>query len=240
MSKAVHNRRPCRNHLLAVLPSDEVELLRPDLEEVPITLRKSLYEANRPIQHLYFPHRGVISLVTDLEDRSAVEVATIGPEGFVGLPVFLGAAAMASRAFVQIPGEAARIETNAFRRAVDAAPTLRLVLARYTLAFVNQLAQSGACYQHHSVEERCACWLLMTHDRMAGDPFALTHELMAQMLGVQRPTVSIAAKILSRAGLISYVHGKITILDRPGLEAVSCECYRVISHEFETLAEIEH
>lgn len=226
---------PHRNHLLSALLPEELEVLRPDLEEVPMAVRKSVYEANRPIEHVYFPHRGVISLVTDMEDGSAIEVATVGPEGMVGLPIFLGAEAMASRAFVQVPGEAARMKAEAFRQAVDRVYTLRLLLSRYTLALVNLLAQNNACNRVHSVEERCARWLLMTHDRVHEDIFPLTHEFMAQMLGVRRPTVSIAAKILSRAGLISYVRGNINILDRPGLEAVSCECYRVISDQFERL-----
>jgi CRP-like cAMP-binding protein len=184
---------------------------------------------------VYFPHRGVISMLTVMPDGSAVESATVGPEGMAGIPVFLGAEQMASNAFVQVPGEAARIEAGAFRRVIADSPALHRLLLRYTLALMNQMMQSAACNRTHAVEERCARWLLMTQDRVHGDTFPLTQEFLAQMLGVRRPTVSIAAGMLAKAGLISYVRGEMMILDRQALETASCECYRIIADEFEML-----
>lgn len=226
---------PRTNRVLAALPQEELEILRPDLEPVPLRLKQSLYAANRPIECVYFVHRGVVSMVTQMKDGAAVEIATIGPEGAAGLPLFLRATTMASEAFVQVPGEAAQIEAGAFRRALERCPQLHRLLLRYALALVGLIAQSSACNRVHAVEERCARWLLMTHDRVHEASFPLTQEFLAQMLGVRRPTVSIAAGMLQRAGLIHYVRGVITVLDRPGLEAASCECYRVVRDEFERL-----
>jgi CRP-like cAMP-binding protein len=226
---------PHLNHLLAALPPGEMGALRPHIQTVPLTFKKVLYEAERPLEHVYFPHRGVVSMVAEMEDGSAVEVATVGPEGMVGLPIFLGDTTIAGRGFVQVPGEAARMETEAFRRALGRTPKLHLLLSRYTLALLNLLAQNTACNRRHSVEERLARWLLLTQDRVHEPKFAMTQEFMSQMLGVSRPTVSTAASILQKAGFITYVRGQITVTDRPGLEAASCECYRAIRKQFERL-----
>jgi CRP-like cAMP-binding protein len=228
-----------RNDLLAALPADEYDALRPQLEDFTLTTKQELQAANAPVEHVYFVHWGVVSIVTELEERAAVEVATIGPEGVVGLPAFLGADRMPSRAFVQVPGEASRMDADAFRRALERNPNLNRLLLRYTLALVNQLAQASACNRIHPVEQRLARWLLMTNDRVRQQTFPLTQEFMGQMLGVQRPTVSITASMLQRAGLISYVRGIVTIVDRAGLEAASCACYRVIQSEFERLVRNE-
>src|SRR3954454_12240235 len=149
---------PHLNHLLAALPADEMEALRPELETVPLIFKQVLYEAERPLEHVYFPHRAVVSLVAEMEDGSAVEVATVGPEGIVGLPIFLGDTTVTGRGFVQVPGEAARINAEAFRRALARTPKLHLLLSRYTLALLNLLAQNTACNRRHSVEERLARW----------------------------------------------------------------------------------
>lgn len=223
------------NRLLAALPPEELEALRPDLEEVALVPKQDLYDVDCPVEHVWFVHRGVVSLVIPMQDGSTVEVGTVGPEGMVGLPLLLGARTMASKAFVQIPGEAARIGAGAFQEAVGRRPRLRELLLRYTLALVNMLTQNSACNRVHSVEERCARWLLMTHDRVHHESFPLTQEFLAHMLGVHRPTVSVAAGMLQKAGLIHYVRGVITVLDRPGLEAASCECYQAVTREFERL-----
>ena len=217
------------NRLLAALPPEEMEVLRPGLEKVSLAFKKSLYEINQPIEFVYFIHRGVVSMVAEMEDGTEIEVAIVGPEGIVGLPVFLDAEVMASRAFPQVPGEGSRIEAWRFRRALEQTPRLRQLLSRYTLALVNQLCQNSACNRTHAVEQRLARWLLMTHDRVHGATFPLTQEFMAQMLGVSRPTVSIAAGVLMKAGVITYSRGNLTVSDRRGLEAVSCECYGAIS-----------
>jgi len=224
-----------RNRILAALPPEEMEALRPHLETVPLVFRQNLYETDSPVEHVYFPHSGVTSLLRPMAEGVVIEIATVGPEGIVGLPVFLGAEQMPSKAFIQVPGEGERIGADAFRDAIGRCPTLHGLLLRYTLALMNQMAQNAACNRTHSVEERCARWLLMTQDRVHGPSFPLTQEFIAQMLGVRRPTVSIAAGMLAKAGLISYVRGQMTILDRAGLEAASCECYRIIAGEFERL-----
>jgi len=223
------------NRILAQLPADEMHVLDPHLETVPLPFRQDLYETNSPAEHVYFPHRGVVSMITTMPEGADLEFATVGPEGMVGIPILLGAERMASKAFVQVPGEGVRIQAEAFRSVIGKCPELHRLLLRYTLALMNQMSQNSACNRTHEVEERCARWLLMTEDR-AGEPtFPLTQEFLAQMLGVRRPTVSIAAGMLAKAGLVHYVRGQMTILDRQGLEQVTCECYRIIAGEFERL-----
>lgn len=170
-----------------------------------------------------------------MQNGEAVEVATVGNEGMVGLPVFLEAATIPGKAFAQIPGEAWRMSADTFKEQVSPGTPLHELLQRYTQALFNLISQSTACNRLHTVEERACRWLLMTHDRVGSDSFPLTQEFLAQMLGVRRPTVSTVASILQRAGFISYSRGKITILDREGLESASCECYEIIRAEFERL-----
>jgi CRP-like cAMP-binding protein len=228
-------RSPPTNRLLAALPPDEAKILQPHLETTPLSIQQTLYEMDCPIEYVYFVHRGVVSLIAPMKDGLPVEIATIGPEGMVGMPVFLGAEQMASKAFVQIPGEGVRMSAETFRKVIGRCPVLNRLLLRYALALMTLMAQSAACNRAHSVEERCARWLLLTHDRVHAPSFPLTQEFLAQMLGVRRPTVSIAAGMLAKAGLISYVRGQMTLLDRAGLEQASCECYAIIAAEFERL-----
>jgi CRP-like cAMP-binding protein len=218
-----------------LLPRPDIERLRPHLEAVPVGVKEVIYEPNGPIKHVYFPTGCVISLVTYLKDGSAVEMATIGLEGMVGLPIFLGTDTMPSRAFGQVPGDALRITAAAFTAAIKQNGPLVRVLNRYTQALFNQVAQTTACNRVHLVEQRCARWLLQTHDRVGSDQFLLTQEFLAQMLGVRRSGVSAAAGLLQKAGLIRYARGRITVLDRPGLESAACECYGIIKKEFERL-----
>ncbi len=210
-------------------------MLRVRLEEVPLTFRQVIYEPETPFEYVYFPHSGVVSLVTEFEDGSAVEVGTVGPEGIVGLPIFLEDEVMAGRAFVQVPGQAARIRKEIYRDVIDACPCLHRLLSRYTLALVNMLAQNSACNRTHSVEERLARWLLITQDRVHEPRFPLTQEFIGAMLGVSRPTVSTTASILQKAGFVTYVRGVITVTDRTGLENASCECYRIVRRQFDRL-----
>ena len=223
------------NSILAALPPDEMEILQPLLEAVQLPFRQSLYEAGRPVDHVYFLSRGVASMVSEMSDGLAVEIATVGPEGMVGMPILLSADRMASKAFIQVPGEGVRMEADAFRAIIGRCPALNRLLLRYTLALITFMAQNAACNRAHAVEERCSRWLLLTQDRVRSTSFPLTQEFMAEMLGVRRPTVSIAAGMLAKAGLITYVRGQITILDRRGLEAACCDCYRIIAGEFEQL-----
>ena len=228
-------RPPTGNRLLDSLPRADIERLRPHLEAVSVEIRHVVYEPDGPITHVYFPTSCVISLVTYLDDGTSVEMATIGLEGMVGLPIFLGSDTMPSRAFGQVAGEALRIEAAAFRAEIKRNGPLVRVLNRYTQALFNQVAQTTACNRVHLLEQRCARWLLQTHDRVGSDQFSLTQEFLAQMLGVRRPGVSAAAGLLQKAGLIRYARGRITVLDRSGLESASCECYRVIKREFDRL-----
>lgn len=224
------------NRLLAVLPREELDRLRPMLESVTLEVPDTIYEANRPLGHVWFPHVGVVSLLNEMPDSRAVEFATVGNEGMVGVQYLLGSATMPSRAFVQIPGAASRMDVATFKDALGAAPALHALLLRYTLALMNQIAQSAACNRAHSIEERCARWLLLTHDRVNGDKhFPLTQEFLGQMLGVRRASVSVAEAILQRAGLIRCTRGTVTVLDREGLEAAACPCYGIIRGEFARL-----
>jgi CRP-like cAMP-binding protein len=226
-----------RNRILAALPAEERERLRPSLEHVPLELRHVIFEPNRTIEHVYFPEEGVVSVLGLLEDGSAIETATVGNEGMVGVPVFLGAMQMAGQAFAQIPGRAWRMPAGALREEVRRGSALAQLLGRYTQALFTLVAQSSACNRKHAVEQRCARWLLMTHDRVEGDTFELTHLFLSQMLGVRRATVSETAAALQVRGLIDYTRGRITIRDRAGLEAAACPCYGIIRAEFARMLE---
>ena len=233
MSKGYRNR--IKNRLLSTLSPEEYKRLVPNLDFVSLSFKQIIYAPHQPIEHVYFPNSGIISLVNLTEDGDTVEAATVGNEGMVGIPVLLGADQMIGQAVVQIPGDAIRMRTDVFNRQVTPGSTLHNLLLRYTLALINLISQSVACNRRHSVEERCCRWLLLCHDRVQSNQLPLTQELLSQMLGVRRPSVSVVAAILQRAGLIRYSRGRITILDRPGLEAVSCECYWIVKEEFERL-----
>jgi CRP-like cAMP-binding protein len=178
---------------------------------------------------------GVLSMVNEPNPGDIVEFATIGPEGFTGLPLLLGSDTMPSRVLVQIPGEGFRVTKADFLATVEAHQEFRTFLMRYTLALMSQIAQGTSCNRLHEVQERCARWLLQTHDRVDDDSFPLTQEFLAQMLGVHRPTVTVAAGMLQKAGLIDYTRGRIRVQDRRGLEAASCPCYRFITDEYARL-----
>lgn len=226
-----------RNRILAALPPDERARLNGALEWVPLPFRQVVFEPNQIIEHVYFPEEGVVSIIGLMEDGSAVETATVGNEGMAGVPVFLGAMQMAGQAFVQVPGSAWRLHARALREEVRRGGALSRLLGRYTQALFTLVAQSSACNRKHAVEQRCARWLLMTHDRVDGDTFELTQHFLSQMLGVRRATVSEAAGALQDRGLIQYTRGRITVLDRPGMEAAACACYGIIRAEFARMLE---
>jgi CRP-like cAMP-binding protein len=223
------------NRLLNLVSPKEARALKPHLESKILAQQLILYEPNKPIEHVYFVTHGVVSLVKKLDTGETIEIATVGPEGMIGTTLALGSETTDNRAIVQVPGEALCMKASTFKRVLKEAPNLHRLLLRYALALLNQIAQSAACNRVHSVDERCARWLLMTHDRVKEDTFSLTQEFLAQMLGVHRPTVSIAASMLQKAGLIRYVRGTIEITDRKGLEKASCGCYRSITKEYERL-----
>jgi CRP-like cAMP-binding protein len=223
------------NRLLSLLSDDDYERLRPHLSPVVFDYRKSLYEASRPIEQVYFPVDGVASLVLTTAEGSSAEVGTIGSEGMVGLPVCLGDRGAPSSVYVQVPGTALEMDARLFRGELDRSPTLNLIMLRYAHAFFNQVAQSAACAHLHRVEQRCCRWLLMTRDRMPSGDFLLTQEFLGMMLGVRRTTVTDVMGALQKAGLIRYRRGHVTILDHEALRQRACECYEISKLEFDRL-----
>jgi CRP-like cAMP-binding protein len=200
--------------------------------DVTFDVRTVLFEPGGPIEAVYFPTDGVISLVTPLNDGAVVEVATIGNEGIVGVPLVpLGA--LAVRAITQVAGRGMRVDAAVFVEWFERSQAFQTLVDRYTQALFGQIAQAAACNRLHSSEERLSRWLLMSQDRVESSQFMITQEFLGQMLGARRSTVSVSAGILQRAGLISYTRGRVTIVNRAGLEAVSCECYAVIKAELD-------
>jgi CRP-like cAMP-binding protein len=224
------------NRLLAALPDHDRDQLLVRLEPIEFTVRQPLYEPHKPIQHVYFPTGCVISILAVVDDDQAVEVATVGIEGMIGIPLLLGTETSPDLVFCQIPGQALRMPAGPFRELANGAGAIQALLQRYTFAYVRQLSQGSACNRLHPVDQRCARWLLLTHDNTGGrDEFPLTQDFLAKMLGVRRATVNEAAGRLQRAELISYHRGVMRILDRPGLEAAACQCYRIIAKEYARL-----
>jgi CRP-like cAMP-binding protein len=224
------------NRLLALLDSDTRQRMLPALTLISYELGRVLYEPNRVITHIYFPLTAVTSVLSEMTDGTTVEVATVGREGMVGLPIFLGDETTFLRTIAQIPGTALSMGRIDFLNLVeDKTSGLRRILLRYTQALFSQLAQQSACNRSHNMEERCARWILMTQDRVGHDEFPLTQEFLAFMLGARRASVTLAAGILARAGLIQYTRGKIQVLDRGRLEEATCECYGIIQREYERL-----
>ena len=226
--------RQTANQLLAALPPRDYARLRSGLTTVPMKLKQILWEPNRPIEAVYFPIDAVASILA-LTEGHTVEVGTIGNEGFVGLPVFLGATTSPGRALVQVAGRGVRLDIAVFRREAHREGRLRQLLERYTQAFMTQVSQTTACNRAHSITQRLARWLLIVRDRVNRNEFPLTHEFLGQMLGVRRATVSDTAAALQRVKLISYHRGVVTIRNGRGLEREACECYRLVRQEFERL-----
>ncbi|MGZ5864555.1 MAG: Crp/Fnr family transcriptional regulator [Xanthobacteraceae bacterium] len=223
------------NRLLALLQPRDYERLRPHLQPTPLEYRQSLYHAHKPINFVYFIETGVGSLVNTMKNGDAAEVGTIGNEGMVGLPLLLDDNRAPTSVYVQVPGAGLRMKASLFNRELAQSASMRTVMHHYIHAFFNQVAQSAACNQFHSLEQRCCRWMLMTHDRMQSEEFLLTQEFLAMMLGVQRTGVTIAAGALQRAGIIRYKRGTVTIIDRRALLRRSCECYSISKLEFDRL-----
>ncbi|MCB1885420.1 MAG: Crp/Fnr family transcriptional regulator [Geminicoccaceae bacterium] len=224
-----------QNGLLAALPPAAFTRLAPHLQPVELRLRQILNATDQPIEHAYFVESGLTSMIALLEEGGSVEVGIVGREGVVGLPLVLGDDRADKDAMVQLAGSALRLPAAVLCRAFDETDSLRDLLLRYMQAFHVQVSQTAACNGRHVLEERLARWLLMTHDRAGGDAFLITQEFLADMLGVRRAGVTVAAGILQRAGVIRYGHGRLAVLDRAGLEAASCECYGVARRRFERL-----
>jgi CRP-like cAMP-binding protein len=227
--RSFSNRLPQRNRnlLLAALAAAEYTRIARSLETVSLKLRTLVHRAGEPVEHVYFPIGGFFSMVTGLKDGRMVEVATIGREGMVGITAVLDGNPASSTAMVQGETDSCyRMKADVFRREMDRGGVFYNLLTYYAQALVGFIVQSNACNAVHSVEQRLARWLLMARDRMERDDFPLTQEFVAMMLGASRPTVTLVASTLQKAGLITYHRGRLTIVDREGLEAASCECYR--------------
>src|ERR1700722_1007330 len=221
-----------RNRILSALPSAERQQVFEVVKNVTLPIKTVLFEPGAPIDAVHFPVDGVISLVTPLHDGAIVEVATIGNEGIVGVPLVpLGG--LAVRAISQVAGHCLRMEATTFLEWADRSNAFSALVESYPRALFGQISQAAACNRLHSSEERLSRWLLMSHDRVGSDEFMITQEFLGQMLAARRSTVSVSAGILQRAGLLRYARGHVTIVDRAGLEAVSCECYTVIKTELD-------
>jgi CRP-like cAMP-binding protein len=224
--------QPSANQLLAALPSADYARLGPSLETIPLKLQDWIHKPGEPIRHVYFPGGGFCSVLTVLEDGTMVEVATIGREGAVGVAAIFDGDGTASRSLSMVQAAAEtcyRMPVEIFRQEMDRRGAFYDLLTRYTQALLGLIMQSTACNAVHTVEQRLARWFLMAHDRVGTDEFPLTQEFVAMMLGVARPTVTIVAGTLQKAGLITYQRGRVKVLDREKLEAASCECYRTVT-----------
>ncbi|TMK58120.1 MAG: Crp/Fnr family transcriptional regulator [Actinobacteria bacterium] len=215
------------NRLLDALPEDEYQRLAGKIERRTMSLKHVLHGAGARITEVHFPVDAVVSVLTQMDDGPSVEIATVGNEGLVGLTVSLGGDTMnpRERAVVQVGGDVFSMEAGAFREEMARGGALTSLIQRYTQAFLSQVTQQVACNGLHSVEQRCARWLLLTHDRVGVDEFPMTHEFLAQMLGVRRASVTVTVGVFQRAGFIELRRGRLTITDREGLEETACECY---------------
>jgi CRP-like cAMP-binding protein len=236
-----HSARPCNSRLLSLLSAKDYQSLLPQLELVPTAFKQVLYERGQPIPYVYFPCNTVHSVLAFMQDGAAVEVGTIGNEGFTGIGVFIGSGAeiATETTLCQIAGDNLRMSACDFHDATTGDTPLRRLASRYVPAYLSQISQSVACNRLHTIEERFARWVLMTQDRVESDEFHLTQEFLADMLGTHRPCVSLVAGIFQQAGLITYSRGKMTILNRAGLEQTSCECYGIVKKQFQRLLGLE-
>jgi CRP-like cAMP-binding protein len=216
------------NRLLLALPSRDLKRVMPELEHIRCQRAEVLMDADSALDHVFFPDSGVVSVVAVYADGSVIEMATIGREGCTGMQAFFGAKTSSVRLLVQIPGSAARMSRAAFVRAMESMPSFRNVMSAYIQAFLDQVLVSVACNGAHNLKQRLARWLLMMRDRSDEDALLITQSLLAEMLGVQRPTITNAAREFERAGLIERGRRQVTILDRQGLIEESCECYQLV------------
>lgn len=226
---------PARNRLLAALPVDVYERLQPNLESVPLTLGKVIYEAHETLSHVYFPTSAIVSLLYTMENGVSAEMGVVGCDGVVGIAVFMGGDTTPNRAVVQSAGNALRLKLKYFRDEFKRVGELHRLLLLYTQALLTQMSQTAVCNRLHSVEQQLCRCLLLSHDRLESNQLVMTQELISNMLGVRREGVSVAAHRLQDAGLIRYSRGHITIVDRPGLESRACECYQVVKTECDRL-----
>ena len=228
-----HN--PQQNHLLAALSAGERDRLYPHLRLVPLPLGKVLYESGDVLGHVYFPTDSIVSLLYVLADGASAEISVVGNEGLIGVALFMGGETTPSRAIVQSAGHAYRLIGQLLKDEFHRNGELQLLLLRYTQALITQMAQTAVCNRHHSVDQQLCRWLLLSLDRLSSTQLTMTQELIANMLGVRREGVTEAAGKLQKLGVIEYSRGQITVLDRPKLEQLCCECYAVVKKESDRL-----
>ena len=228
-------RSPASNRLLAALPPEDFAGLQPHLELVPLPLGWAVYESGGPEPFMYFPTDAIVSLLYIMQDGGSAEIAVVGNDGVIGIALFMGGETTPSRAVVQSAGHGYRLGPSVLKAEFARGGTLQHLLLRYTQALITQMSQTAVCNRHHSVEQQLCRWLLLSLDRLPSNELIMTQELIANMLGVRREGVTEAAGHLQAAGLIHYSRGKITVLDRPKLEARVCECYTVVKRETDRL-----
>jgi len=226
---------PQENHLLAALPAEVQQRLFPDLEWVDMPLGKVLYESGDTMRHVYFPADCIVSLLYVMENGASAEISVVGNEGLVGVSLFMGGESTPSRAIVQSAGSAFRLPGQRLKDEFNRHTGLLLLLLRYTQSLITQMSQTAVCNRHHAIDQQLCRWLLLSLDRLKGDQLTMTQELIANMLGVRREGVTEAAGRLQRLGVIEYNRGHITVLDRPKLETLCCECYAVVKKETDRL-----
>lgn len=229
----LHAMSPPCNQLLTALPSGDYERLTLLLETVTLSLGQVLYEPNQSIEYAYFPITAIISHLNVMEGGREVETVTIGNEGMIGVPLILGTEHIPMRAIVQIPGAALRIPAKTIQAELSVSRSLQSLLLRYIQTLMNQIAQNLACTQLHSSQERCCYLMLLTHDRMRQPTLPLTHDLLSRMVGIKRDRIGEIIDTLERAGLIQHQRGRLTILNRSGLESAACECYQILRSQFD-------
>jgi CRP-like cAMP-binding protein len=228
-------QNPRQNHLFFALPDEEYARLLPHLELVSLPLGHVLHESGTQMRHVYFPTTAIVSLLYVMEDGASAEIAIVGNEGAIGVALFMGGESTTSRAVVQSAGHAYRLRGKLLKDEFYRAGPMQHLLLRYTQALLTQMAQTAVCNRHHSLDQQFCRWLLLSLDRLSSSELVMTQELIANMLGVRREGVTEAAGNVQRAGLINYSRGHITVIDRAGLEARSCECYEVVKKEFDRL-----
>ena len=226
---------PKSNHLLGALPASDLQRWLPQLEPVTMPLGLVLYESGRTLSHVYFPTTAIVSLLYVMENGASAEIAVVGHEGVVGISLFMGGESTPSRAVVQSAGQGLRLRAGVIKQEFEQAGPAMHLLLRYTQALITQMAQTAVCNRHHSLDQQLCRWLLLSLDRLPGNELVMTQELIANMLGVRREGVTEAALKLQKIGLIRYSRGRISVLDRPGLEQRTCECYAVVKKEYDRL-----
>ncbi len=226
---------PYQNHLLAALPAEVQSRLFPALEPVLLPLGKVLYESGDTLRHVYFPTDSIVSLLYVMESGASAEISVVGNEGLIGVALFMGGESTTSRAIVQSAGHGYRLLGSLFKEEFNRHNEMLHLMLRYSQALITQMAQTAVCNRHHSIDQQLCRWLLLSLDRLSGPDLVMTQELIANMLGVRREGVTEAAGKLQKLGVIEYSRGHITVLNRPKLEALCCECYAVVKKETDRL-----